>query len=185
MNEFFIQKDLLIKLEIISLQPQFRGIVLFNKCLIVDTLSYKTVSANKETADKKWFIVDAEGQTVGRMASKVAKLIRGKHKPNFTPHADCGDNVIVINAEKVSFSGTKLVDKDYIRYTGYPGGQRITSAQEMLKKHPERLIEKAVKGMLPKNTLGRQLFTNLKVYKGSEHKQEAQKPVLLNLDTFK
>ena len=121
----------------------------------MDTLSYKTVSANKETADKKWFIVDAEGQTVGRLASKVAKVIRGKHKPNFTPHADCGDNVIIVNAEKVSFSGTKLVDKKYIRYTGYPGGQRMTSAEEMLRKQPERLIEKAIKGMLPKTSQGR------------------------------
>lgn len=151
----------------------------------MDTLSYKTVSANKETADKKWFIVDAEGQTVGRLASKVAKVIRGKHKPNFTPHADCGDNVIIVNAEKVSFSGTKLVDKKYIRYTGYPGGQRTTTAEEMLKKNPTRLIEKAIKGMLPKNTLGRQLFTNLKVYKGNEHNHDAQKPEVLNLDTFK
>ena len=142
----------------------------------MDTLSYKTVSANVETADKKWYVVDAEGQTVGRLASKVAKVIRGKHKPNFTPHADCGDNVIVINAEKVSFSGTKLVDKEYIRYTGYPGGQRSLTAEEMLKKHPERLIEKAVKGMLPKNKLGRKLYTNLKVYRGTEHKQEAQNP---------
>ena len=151
----------------------------------MDTLSYKTVSANKETADKKWLVVDAEGQTVGRLASKVAKIIRGKHKANFTPHADCGDNVIVVNAEKVAFSGTKLSDKEYIRYTGYPGGQRFTSAEVMLKKHPERLIEKAVKGMLPKNKLGRQLFTNLKVYRGAEHNKEAQKPTVLNLDTFK
>lgn len=150
----------------------------------MDTLSYKTVSANKETAGKKWILVDAEGQTVGRLASKVAKIIRGKHKPNFTPHADCGDNVIVVNAAKVSFSGTKLQDKEYVRYTGYPGGQRITSAEIMLKNNPERLIEKAVKGMLPKNTLGRQLFTNLKVYKGTEHNHEAQKPEVLNLDTF-
>ena len=151
----------------------------------MDTLSYKTVSANKQTADKKWLLVDAEGQTVGRLASKVAKLIRGKHKPNFTPHAECGDNVIVINAEKVSFSGTKLVAKEYVRYTGYPGGQRSLTAQEMLQKHPERLIEKAVKGMLPKNTLGRHLFTNLKVYVGGAHKQEAQQPEAINLDTFK
>jgi len=151
----------------------------------VDTLSYKTVSANNATADKKWFVVDAEGQTLGRLASKVAKIIRGKHKPNFTPHVDCGDNVIVINAEKVAFSGTKLVDKEYVRYTGYPGGQRFTSAEQILKKHPERLIEKAIKGMLPKNKLGRKLFTNLKVYKGGEHKQEAQKPEVLNLDTLK
>ena len=142
---------------------------LINK-FIVDTLSYKTISGNVATANKQWFVVDAEGQTVGRLASKVAKLIRGKHKPNFTPHADCGDNVIVINAEKVSFSGTKLVDKEYVRYTGYPGGQRSLTALEVLQKHPERLIEKAVKGMLPKNTLGRQLFTNLKVYVGPSHK---------------
>ena len=151
----------------------------------MDTLSYKTVSANKETADKKWFVVDAEGHTVGRLASQVAKIIRGKHKPNFTPHADCGDNVIIVNAAKVSFSGAKLEDKEYVRYTGYPGGQRFTSAKELLEKHPERLIEKAVKGMLPKTKLGRKLFTNLKVYKGAEHTQEAQKPEVLNLDTFK
>jgi large subunit ribosomal protein L13 len=130
-------------------------------------------------------LVDAEGQTVGRLASEVAKLIRGKHKPNFTPHADCGDNVIVINAEKVSFSGTKLVNKEYIRYTGYPGGQRILTAQEILQKHPQRLIEKAVKGMLPKNTLGRNLFTNLKVYVGTEHKQEAQKPEVITFSSSK
>lgn len=151
----------------------------------MDTLSYKTVSANKETAEKKWFVVDAEGHTVGRLASKVARIIRGKHKPNFTPHADCGDNVIIVNAAKVSFSGAKLENKEYVRYTGYPGGQRFMSAQVMLEKHPERLIEKAVKGMLPKTKLGRQLFTNLKVYKGAEHTQEAQKPEALNLDTFK
>ncbi len=150
----------------------------------MNTLSYKTVSGNKETANKKWLVVDAEGQTVGRLASKVAKIIRGKHKTNYTPHADCGDNVIVINAGKVSFSGTKLVDKEYVRYTGYPGGQRITTAQEMLQKHPERLIEKAIKGMLPKNKLGRALFTNLKVYAGPDHKQEAQKPEAFNLDSF-
>ena len=151
----------------------------------MDTLSYKTVSGNKETADKKWFIVDAENQTVGRLSSQVAKVLRGKHKTCFTPHADCGDNVIVINAEKVSFSGTKLENKEYVRYSGYPGGQKFTSAQELLEKHPERLIEKAIKGMLPKNTLGRALYRNLKVYTGSEHNHEAQKPELLNLDTLK
>lgn len=150
----------------------------------MDTLSYKTASGNKETANKQWFVVDADGQTVGRLASKVAKIIRGKHKVNFTPHADCGDNVIVINAEKIAFSGTKLMDKEYIRYTGYPGGQRSTSAEELLKKHPERLIEKAVKGMLPKNKLGRSLFNNLKVYKGTEHKHEAQQPKAFDLNAF-
>jgi len=147
----------------------------------VDTLSYKTISANKETANKKWLLVDAEGHTVGRLASEVAKLVRGKHKPNFTPHADCGDNVIVINAAKVSFSGTKLENKEYVRYTGYPGGQRSLTAQELLKRSPERVIEKAIKGMLPKNTLGRQLFRNVVVYAGTDHKQEAQKPEAINL----
>lgn len=151
----------------------------------MDTLSYKTKSANKETANKVWLLVDAEGYTVGRLASEVAKLLRGKHKPNFTPHADCGDNVIVINAEKIAFSGNKLVDKEYVRYTGYPGGQRILTAKELLEKHPTRLIEKAVKGMLPKNTLGRAIYRNLKVYVGSEHNHEAQKPEVITFDSKK
>ncbi len=151
----------------------------------MDTLSYKTKSANTETSGKKWLLVDAEGHTVGRLASEVAKLIRGKHKPNFTPHADCGDNVIVINAEKISFSGDKLVNKEYVRHTGYPGGRKVLTAEEMLAKHPQRLIEKAVKGMLPKNTLGRDLFRNLKVYVGTEHKQEAQKPEVITFDSKK
>ncbi len=150
----------------------------------MNTLSYKTVSGNKQTANKKWLLVDAEGQSVGRLASKVAKLIRGKHKTNFTPHADCGDNVIVINAEKIALTGNKLSDKTYIRHTGFPGGQRTTTVKEMLEKHPERIIEKAVRGMLPKNKLGRQLFTNLKVYVGTEHKHQAQNPETFNLNTF-
>ncbi|GAA0874541.1 50S ribosomal protein L13 [Wandonia haliotis] len=151
----------------------------------MNTLSYRTQSANSETADKQWVIVDAEGQTLGRLASKVAKLIRGKHKPNFTPHVDCGDNVIVINAEKVALSGSKMDTKEYIRHTGYPGGQRTLLAKEVMEKHPERLVEKAVKGMLPKNRLGRTLYTNLKVYVGTEHKHEAQKPQVINLDSIK
>jgi len=151
----------------------------------VDTLSYKTVSANKETADKKWLLVDAEGETLGRLASKVAKLIRGKHKTNFTPHADCGDNVIVINAEKIVLTGNKMADKVYIRHTGYPGGQRSLTAEELLNKRPERLVEKAVKGMLPKNKLGNALYRNLKVVVGPEHNHEAQKPEKFNLETFK
>jgi large subunit ribosomal protein L13 len=151
----------------------------------VDTLSYKTISANKETADKKWLLVDAEGETLGRLASKVAKLIRGKHKPNFTPHADCGDNVIVINAEKVVLTGNKWSDKLYIRHTGYPGGQRSLTASELMEKRPIRLVEKAVKGMLPKNKLGNKLYTNLKVYEGSEHNQEAQKPEKVDLTSLK
>jgi large subunit ribosomal protein L13 len=151
----------------------------------VDTLSYKTVSANKATVNKEWLLVDAEGQTLGRLASKVAKILRGKYKTNFTPHVDCGDNVVVINAEKINLSGNKWSDKVYLRYTGYPGGQRSRSAQELLEKHPERLIEKSVKGMLPKNRLGADLFRNLKVYAGAEHNQEAQKPKAINLNDYK
>lgn len=151
----------------------------------MDTLSYKTISANKATVDKQWLLVDAEGETLGRLSSKVAKLLRGKYKTNFTPHVDCGDNVVIINAEKIALSGNKWGDKTYLRYTGYPGGQRATTAQEMLDKHPERIIEKSIKGMLPKNKLGAQLFRNLKVYVGTEHGQEAQKPKAINLNDYK
>lgn len=151
----------------------------------MNTLSYRTISANAATADKQWVLVDAEGQALGRLASKVAKIIRGKHKPNFTPHVDCGDNVIVINAEKIELSGKKMEVKEYIRHTGYPGGQRSLLAKQIMEKHPERLIEKAVKGMLPKNRLGRQLYTNLKVVVGSEHKHQAQQPTTINLDSIK
>ncbi len=151
----------------------------------MDTLSYKTVSANKATVDKQWLLVNAEGETLGRMASKVAKLLRGKHKPNFTPHVDCGDNVVVINAEKINLSGTKWDNKTYLRYTGYPGGQRATTVKELLEKNPGRIVEKAIKGMLPKNKLGADLFRNLKVYAGAEHDQEAQKPTEINLKEFK
>jgi large subunit ribosomal protein L13 len=151
----------------------------------VNTLSYRTISANSVTADKQWVLVDAEGQALGRLASKVAKIIRGKHKPNFTPHVDCGDNVIVINAEKIELSGKKMEVKEYIRHTGYPGGQRSLLAKQVMEKHPERLIENAVRGMLPKNTLGRKLYTNLKVVVGTEHKHQAQQPTLVNLDSIK
>jgi len=151
----------------------------------VDTLSYKTISANKATVNKEWVLVDAEGQTLGRMASKVAKLLRGKHKPNFTPHVDCGDNVIVINAEKINLTGNKWTDKSYIRHTGYPGGQRSLTATELFSKDPARLVEKSIKGMLPKNKLGAVLFRNLNVVVGSEHKHEAQKPKTINLNEFK
>ena len=130
-------------------------------------------------------MVDAEGEVLGRLASKVAKLIRGKHKPNFTPHVDCGDNVVVINAEKIKLTGNKWNDKTYIRHTGYPGGQRTLSANELMAKSPDKVVEKAVKGMLPKNKLGSALFRNLYVYTGSEHQQEAQKPKMINLNDIK
>ena len=151
----------------------------------MNTLSYKTVSANSATVNKEWVLVDADGQTLGRLASKVAKLIRGKHKPNFTPHVDCGDNVVVINAEKINLTGKKWTDKSYIRHTGYPGGQRSLTATEMFEKDPTRLVEKAVKGMLPKNILGSALYRNLYVYAGTEHKHDAQNPTAINLNDLK
>ncbi len=155
------------------------------KNLIVNTLSYKTVSANKDTVTKEWVLVDADGQTLGRMASKVAMLIRGKYKPNYTPHVDCGDNVVIINADKIVLTGNKWNDKTYIRHTGYPGGQRSLTATELFAKSPVRVVEKAVKGMLPKNKLGSALFRNLYVYEGGEHKQEAQNPKTINLNDIK
>ena len=151
----------------------------------MDTLSYKTISANKAMTNKEWIIVDAEGLVLGRLASKVAKILRGKNKPSFTPHVDCGDNVIIVNAEKVVLTGKKMSDKIYLRHTGYPGGQREQTATEVLAKYPERIFEKAVKGMLPKNRLGRKLFTNLHVVVGAEHKYEAQKPKAIDLNMIK
>lgn len=151
----------------------------------MNTLSYKTASANKNTVNKEWVLVDADGQTLGRLASKVAKLIRGKHKTNFTPHVDCGDNVVVINASKINLSGNKWNDKTYIRHTGFPGGQRSLTATELYGKDPSRVVEKAVKGMLPKNKLGNAIFKNLFVYAGNEHKQEAQNPKSINLNEIK
>lgn len=151
----------------------------------MDTLSYKTKSANSKTVTKEWLLVDADGQTLGRLASRVANILRGKHKTNFTPHVDCGDNVVVINADKISLSGNKWDDKKYIRYTGYPGGQRVRTARDLMDKKPTALVEKAVKGMLPKNRLGADLFRNLYVYAGSEHNQEAQKPKQINLNDLK
>lgn len=153
--------------------------------IIVESLSYKTVSANKATVQKEWLIVDAEGQNLGRLASIVATLLRGKHKTNYTPHVDCGDNVIVINAEKINLTGNKLDDKTYIRHTGYPGGQRSLTARVMQQKNPALLVEKAIKGMLPKNKLGSQLFRNLNVNVGGEHKHGAQQPKAVNLNEVK
>ena len=151
----------------------------------MNTLSYRTVSANKATVNKEWLVVDAEGEVLGRLASKVAKLIRGKHKPNFTPHVDCGDNVVILNAEKIKLTGNKWNDKTYVRHTGYPGGQRTLSANELFGKSPSRVVEKAVKGMLPKNKLGSALFRNLYVYTGANHEQDAQKPRTINLNDIK
>ena len=151
----------------------------------MNTLSYKTVSANAATVEKNWVVVDAEGQTLGRLASKVALILRGKRKPNYTPHVDCGDNVIIVNAEKVVLSGNKMTEKTYVWHTGYPGGQRTTNPEQIMAKFPERIVEKAVKGMLPKNRLGAELFRNLHVYAGPEHKNEAQKPTVININEIK
>ena len=148
----------------------------------MDQTSYKTVSANKANADKQWLMYDAEGQTLGRLASDIAMKLRGKHKTNFTPHADCGDYVIVINAEKVTLSGNKWDQKEYIHHTGYPGGQRSRIARDVMAKKPTEMVEKAVRGMLPKNTLGREIFRNLYVYAGNEHKHEAQQPKEVKLN---
>ena len=148
-------------------------------------LKYRTISANKETVNKEWLLVDAEDEVLGRLASKVAKMIRGKKKANFTPHVDCGDNIIVINAEKIKFTGNKMTDKLYVRHSGYPGGQRFRTPEEVLKKKPEFIVEHAIKGMLPKNKLGRQIFGNLYVYTGKEHPHEAQKPKEIKLNSIK
>lgn len=148
----------------------------------MNTLSYKTVSANKDSVSKEWVIVDAKDQVLGRLASQIAAVVRGKHKTNFTPHVDCGDNVIVINADKVRFTGKKMNEKVYTRHTGYPGGQRFTTPRQLLDKHPTRIIEHAVKGMLPRNRLGRRLFTNLYVYAGDQHPHAAQQPTELTFN---
>ncbi len=151
----------------------------------MNTLSYKTISANQNTVNKEWVLVDAENEVLGRLASKVAKMIRGKHKVNFTPHVDCGDNVIVINAEKIKLTGKKWDQKEYIRHTGYPGGQRFTGARLMMEKKPISMIEIAVKGMLPKNRLGRAIFKNLHVFAGDQHPHQAQQPKPINLTSIK
>lgn len=151
----------------------------------MDTLSYKTISANKETVTKEWILIDAENEILGRLASKAAFMLRGKHKTNYTPHVDCGDNVIIINAEKINLSGKKWEDKEYIRHSGYPGGQRSKTANQLMAQKPTAMVEKAIKGMLPKNKLGSALFRNLFVYAGPEHKQEAQKPKAIKLTEIK
>jgi len=142
----------------------------------VDALSYKTVSLNDKTVKKEWVVVDATDMVVGRLSTQVAMILRGKNKPSFTPHVDCGDNVIIINAGKIRFTGSKLADKVYVRHTGYPGGQRFASPKQVLNTHPERVLEMAVRGMLPKGRLGRALFRNLYVYSGNQHPHEGQQP---------
>ena len=142
----------------------------------MNALSYKTISANAQTVTKNWVIVDAKDQIVGRISSEVAKILRGKHRPDYTPHVDCGDFVIIINAEKIRFTGNKLKDKEYVHYTGYPGGQRFATPTEWLRKNPTLILENSIRGMLPKNRLGREIFRNLHVYSGMEHPHSAQQP---------
>ncbi len=151
----------------------------------MDTKSYKTISANKKTVKREWILIDAENEVLGRLASKVAFILRGKHKPYFTPHVDCGDSVIVINAEKVKLTGNKLTNKKYISYSCYPGGQKIQTIEYVLNKKPIKVIEHAVKGMLPKNRLGSAIYRNLYVFSGQEHPHEAQKPEKINLNSIK
>lgn len=157
-------------------------LVIIVKLVKVDTLSYRTISANKATVTKEWVVVDATEAPLGRLASVVAKMLRGKNKPNFTPHVDCGDNVIVINADKIKLTGKKWTDRVYFTHSGYPGGQKETTPAEMFAKHPTRLIEHAIRGMLPKNRLGRDMFRNLYVYVGTEHPHVAQKPKEVNIN---
>ena len=148
----------------------------------MDTLSYKTISANKATVNKEWVIIDAEDAILGRLASEVARLLRGKHKPNFTPHVDCGDNVIVVNAEKVKLTGNKWEQREHFSHSGHPGGQKRTTPLEIINKKPTKLVEQAVKGMLPKNKLGRALYKNLHVFEGPEHSHEAQQPTQIKIN---
>ena len=151
----------------------------------MDSLSYKTISANAATVTKEWVVIDATNEVLGRLASQIAKILRGKNKPGYTPHVDCGDYVIVVNAEKVKLTGDKLTEKVYVRHTGYPGGQRFATSQDYLKKKPEFVIEEAVRGMLPKTRLGEAIFKNLKVYAGAEHPHAAQNPKAIKLNEIK
>ncbi|WP_418917049.1 50S ribosomal protein L13 [Alistipes communis] len=151
----------------------------------MESLSYKTISANAATVTKEWVVIDATNEVLGRLASQIAKILRGKNKPGYTPHVDCGDYVIVVNAEKVKLTGDKLTEKVYVRHTGYPGGQRFATAQDYLKKKPEFVIEEAVRGMLPKTRLGEAIFKNLKVYAGAEHPHAAQNPKAIKLNEIK
>ncbi len=149
----------------------------------MNTPSYKTISANSQTVKKEWYIVDAENQVVGRLASEVAKILRGKHKASYTPHVDCGDQVVIINAEGVKFTGKKMTDKIYVRHTGYPGGQRFSTPEKVMEKDPTRVLKHAIKGMLPKSRLGDKLLTNVFIYTGNKHPHEAQQPKELKFNS--
>ena len=151
----------------------------------MDAVSYKTISANKEIVKKEWVLIDAEEMVVGRLATAVARILKGKNKPYYTPSFDCGDNVIIINAEKVRFTCNKWTDKQYVHHTTYPGGQRFATPKEVMRKYPERILEHAIKGMLPKNKLGAQLYRNLHIYCGPNHPHEAQQPKLINVKDLK
>jgi len=151
----------------------------------MDTLSYKTISAKSSTVKKEWLLIDAENQVLGRLATKAARLLRGKLKTNFSPHVDCGDNVIIINADKIRLTGKKTTDKIYLSHSGYPGGQKETTPAELLRKNPTAVVEKAIKGMLPKNRLGSDLFRNLYVYAGPDHPHQAQQPKTISLTSIK
>ncbi|MCQ2140286.1 MAG: 50S ribosomal protein L13 [Bacteroidales bacterium] len=148
----------------------------------MDTQSYKTVSLNAATVNKEWVVIDATDLALGRLAARVALVLRGKNKPGFTPHVDCGDNVIIVNAEKVALKGKKMTDRVYVRYTGYPGGQRFSTPKQILAKRPTELVRMAVKGMLPKTRLGDKIINNLHIYAGPEHPHQAQNPKVIKLD---
>ena len=151
----------------------------------MDAVSYKTISANEKIVKKEWVLIDAQEMVVGRLATAVARILRGKHKPYYTPHFDCGDYVVIINAEKVRFTGNKWTEKQYVHHTTYPGGQRFATPKELLRKFPERILEHAIRGMLPKNRLGDKLYRNLHIYAGPQHPHEAQQPKLVNIKDLK
>ncbi len=151
----------------------------------MDAVSYKTISANQKIVKKEWVLIDAQEMVVGRLATAVARILKGKNKTYYTPSFDCGDNVIIINAEKVRFTGKKWTDKQYVHHTTYPGGQRFATPKEVMRKYPERILEHAIRGMLPKNRLGDKLYRNLHIYVGPNHPHEAQQPKLININDIK
>ena len=150
----------------------------------MDTLSYKTISANANTVTKEWVVIDVKDLPLGRVSAIIANFLRGKYKPNYTSHVDCGDNVVVVNAAYVTLSGNKWEQKEYVRHTGYPGGQRTLNPTQLHNKRDTRLVENAVRGMLPKNKLGADLFRNLRVHGGAEHQHDAQNPKTININDY-